>query len=424
MWQKLNYWISHIRDPLYRNSIILLCNTASTSVIGFVFWMVIARLYSPVDVGYGSAAISAMMLLGSLGLLGVNNTLIRFLPSFENPRDFINTSLSLTSLISLVIAIIFVIGIEIFSPALAFIRNNLIFALSFIIFTVANCGTSVLDGIFIAHRKTQYVFLTDTSISLLKIVLAVVLSFNFHSFGVAASWGLATAVMIIVAVLVFLPRVQPHYRPVPAIKTEVVKRIWQYTSSNYVASIILNLPAWILPIMIVNLLGSEQNAYFYITWMFYIVVMAIPFASANSLFAEASHNLEEFWKIVRKTFRFTYLLLIPAAILMIVLGPKILWLFGGNYSSASSELLRIMAASTMFGAVYAIYNVMLRVLNKLKELCILSAVYTSLILGLCLYFIQDYGLISIGYIWVFVQVVTGIYVGISILRLRKSKSAK
>jgi O-antigen/teichoic acid export membrane protein len=71
----------HFDVPLYRNAYYLMANAATTSLLGFVFWMVVAKFYSPVDVGLASATISAMGLLASLSNLGLGFGLIRFLPS-------------------------------------------------------------------------------------------------------------------------------------------------------------------------------------------------------------------------------------------------------------------------------------------------------------------------------------------------------
>ena len=65
---------------LLRNAGSLAATTGLTSVFGFVFWVIAAREFSPQAVGYGSAAISAMMLLGTVGMFGLGTVLIGELP--------------------------------------------------------------------------------------------------------------------------------------------------------------------------------------------------------------------------------------------------------------------------------------------------------------------------------------------------------
>ena len=46
--------------PLYANAIYLAANMLVRSLLSFVFWIVIARFYTPVEVGYSSAIISVV----------------------------------------------------------------------------------------------------------------------------------------------------------------------------------------------------------------------------------------------------------------------------------------------------------------------------------------------------------------------------
>src|SRR5207302_11197766 len=50
------------------------------SGFGFAFWWIAARQFSPEAVGFASAAISAMTLLGTFCMLGLGTLLIRELP--------------------------------------------------------------------------------------------------------------------------------------------------------------------------------------------------------------------------------------------------------------------------------------------------------------------------------------------------------
>src|ERR1700712_3405884 len=59
----------------------LLSTQALTSVLGLVFWTLAARQFLTAEVGVAGAAIALMMLLGSLGSLGLGTVLIARLPA-------------------------------------------------------------------------------------------------------------------------------------------------------------------------------------------------------------------------------------------------------------------------------------------------------------------------------------------------------
>jgi hypothetical protein len=71
--------------PLYSNAFYLMLNTGVMAVFGFFFWIVVARFYTEAEVGLGSAIISAMSLISIMGLVGLNISLVRFLPHADKP---------------------------------------------------------------------------------------------------------------------------------------------------------------------------------------------------------------------------------------------------------------------------------------------------------------------------------------------------
>ena len=54
---------AHLRDPLYRNGYALVLSSAATSVLGILYWVLAARLYSTAVIGVNSALLSALSFL-------------------------------------------------------------------------------------------------------------------------------------------------------------------------------------------------------------------------------------------------------------------------------------------------------------------------------------------------------------------------
>ena len=63
-----------------KNASSLLATTGVTSAMGFAYWTVAARLMSQRAVGFGSATVSAITLLGTIGMFGLGTVLIGELP--------------------------------------------------------------------------------------------------------------------------------------------------------------------------------------------------------------------------------------------------------------------------------------------------------------------------------------------------------
>src|SRR3989339_532341 len=118
-----------MNDSLYKNSIYLMMSTGIMSLFGFIFWLVIARLFDTHDVGLATTIISVMSLITGFSVLGLNIALIKYLPHAKDKSKKINTSFTIVAIVSVIVASVYLLGIERFSPDLLFIKENLILAL-------------------------------------------------------------------------------------------------------------------------------------------------------------------------------------------------------------------------------------------------------------------------------------------------------
>jgi O-antigen/teichoic acid export membrane protein len=399
-----------LTTPLYANALYIMLSTIVTSLCGFFFWLIVARFYSEAVVGYSSAIISALNLLAVLSLVGLNIFVVRFLPRADDPRKMINTCFTLASLASLLAAGVFLAGLDFWSPALSFVRGNAVFCLAFLFFAVLWTLSLSIDSAFLAKRRTGFTLSKNTILSLLKLPLPMLLALYFQTFGVVASWGIALAVALAVALFLFLPRVQDGYRPLPALDLGLVKKQWQYSGGNYLANLLSFAPGYIFPLMVVNLLGAEQNAYFYIAWMMATLLFAIPAAASSSLFAEGSHFEDRLRENVVKSLKSTFLLLVPAAILLAAVGKWLLLVFGQGYSLNALPLLWALCLSSLPRGVNYIYTGILRVTGRIRELIIIWGFIALSVLVVSYLLLPLTGIIGIGYAWLGAQLIVAIYI--------------
>ncbi|HHW41601.1 MAG TPA: oligosaccharide flippase family protein [Syntrophomonadaceae bacterium] len=84
------------RSSLYSNAFYLILNTAATSILGFVFWNVMARCFSHSEVGIGSALNAASGLVASIATMGLDIGLVRFGPEVKGrASSLINSAFTL-----------------------------------------------------------------------------------------------------------------------------------------------------------------------------------------------------------------------------------------------------------------------------------------------------------------------------------------
>jgi O-antigen/teichoic acid export membrane protein len=227
-----------------------------------------------------------------------------------------------------VLALIFLGGINLWSPALLFIKQNPIYFTVFLLFVLASTVSGLTWETFIAERRAGFVLAGGLIFNLLRLPLVILLAAFFHSFGIFASLTIAVGVALLLSVFFFLPRAQPGYRPFFAVNRKVLNEMLHFSFANYLAILFWTAPGLVLPIMVVNLLGAELNAYFYIAWAIGGMLSVIPGAASISLFAEGSYEQERLGINIWRSLKMILLLLAPAVMLMLAFADKILLLFG------------------------------------------------------------------------------------------------
>jgi O-antigen/teichoic acid export membrane protein len=151
--------------------------------------------------------------------------------------------------------------------------------------------------------------------------------------------------------------------------------------------------------MVVNLLGAEQNAYFYIGWSITGIVFMIPAATTSSLLAEASHDANRLSQELKRSLKLILLLLVPTIIILLFLGKYILRLFGQAYSAEAPELLWILAVSALPLSLNYIYFNIRRVEKKMKSVIMLAGFSAATTLGLRYTLLTVMGIKGAGTAW-------------------------
>jgi len=394
---KIYHHFAH--DSLYRNSIYLMSSTAVMAFFGFFFWIINARLFNPDQVGIATTLISVVALITSFSLLGLNNGIIRYLPTSERKNKKINTAFTLVTSASALMALIYLIFINIFSPKLLFIRENIFFATLFILFIVFSSLNTISESVFIAYRSAKYVLIKNTISSFVKLGLPIFL-ISLGAYGIFASVGISIVVGFVLSLIFLIFKF--NYLLRPTVSREVVKRMTKFSLGNYLAGFMGGLPAMILPVIILNNLGAKFSAYFYMDLMIASFLYIIPVATSQSLFAEGSHSEKEIEKFLNKSLRLNTLLLLPAMTLIYFLGKYILLVFGFEYANAGTQLLQILAISGTFIYINSIGAVLLNIKHQIKKLVVINTMGTLLILGISYYLISK-ELLGIGIAWVIGQ---------------------
>lgn len=383
----------HLRDPLYRNSFFILLTLVSGAVFGFIFWIIAAKIYSQSLVGINTALISAVSLIAVLSFLGLDQSIIRFFPE-RNQLNILITSSIVITFSTIVFGIIFILGINLWSPELAFVKNNLF---AFFISLVSFSLTTPTANALIALRKSKYYFYQNLLMNL-RIVL-VILPF-LGSLGIFLSFGISSFIALIFS-FVFIYRLKIKR----AVDEKILKIDWSFlresfhfSAGNYLFVLFTTIPIFLLPIIILNVLGSEQTANYYIAYTIASFLLMISAAFSTSLFVEGSHG-ESLRKNTIKSLIAIFSILIPLAIVLYLFGGYLLGLFGKNYLNGLN-LLRVMVVSSFFYAITQVYFSIGKVQKNIRDLIIVSFIIFILLVSLSYFLMLQFGILGVGYAWI------------------------
>lgn len=371
--------------------------TAVMAGFGFFFWLINARLFSAANIGVATTLISVMSLIALLSLLGFNNAFVRFLPAAKNRNDQISTGLVLVTITSVFLSILFIVFLRFISPQLAFIQQNLWFAIIFIIACVMNALNTLTDSVFLAGRQTKYTLIINTILSAFKMLVP----FAFIGFGAMGIFGAVVLAQILGTVLSILAMMRWFdYRLSLTINWGFVSNIWRYNTANYLSGVLGLLPATLLPIIIINNLGPESAAYYYIAMMVANLLYAIPYAATRSLFAEGSHDEESIQENLMKSIKTIFLLIIPAILVLLAGSGLVLQIFGKSYEGGGADFLRLVVLAGITVSTSSIIGILLQIKKDIGAIIITNFLNTITVIYISYVLLPVFGLNGVGIAWI------------------------
>lgn len=404
------------KDHLYRNSVYMIASTAVLAGFGFIFWIIVARLFKPEFVGIATTLISVSTLIGGFSLLGLNVSLIRFLPKSDNKSGMINSIYTIAMLASVIAAIVFILGINILSPELAFLKGNPIYFITFIIFMAGLSLNSLLESTFIAYRAAGNILLKNTLASILKLLFLFVF-ISFGAYGIFSSFSVSTLLSFTLGLIILKYRF--NYKPAVTLNTGIIKKMARFSIGNYISGFLYQTPSLILPLIILNHLHAKVAAYYYIDTMILNFLIVVPVAASQTLLSEGSHDESLLKSHVFKAMKITSILLIPAIFVIFFFGHLVLHFFGPAYETDAFTFLQIISLSAIPIAVTLFANSIFRINHKTRSLIFLNLAGCALVLFGSEFFIS-YGLVGVGVGWLMGQSLSALLFLVFLIREIKS----
>jgi O-antigen/teichoic acid export membrane protein len=407
-------------DSLVRNSLYMMSATVATAVLGYVFWIVAARVFSTAQVGIASAVISLCSTVALLTSLGPAAMLVERLHTYEQSHAWNSFIVRTCAATAAVTAVLAAVAVSLIAHARGY--GSYFSAAGAAVLAVSGAAAwtvvQMYCSAFIAARRADGMFAVQGLISVFKVLLLVPLcAAGLGAPGIVVAWVASAVIGAAVGAFWLLPRIgrcaiaaEPAGRPRKrrARHARAARRRAEYVSrlvGQHLTSAGGQMTPLLLPILVVARLGAGANAYFYITWMIGSVFFMVSPSISQALFAESVRYDTGLRPTVIKAFRIASLLLIPAMLVMVAGGKLILAIFGPAYVSAGYGLLVLLAISAMPDAVSNVAVSICRATNRLGySVSINLGILVCTVAGAWL-LMPRFGLLGVGIGWLAAQVV-------------------
>jgi O-antigen/teichoic acid export membrane protein len=348
-------------DPLLRSAYSLMVNVVLTSGLGVVFWVAAARLYDADTVGRDAALIAAMIELSVICQLNLVNATTRFLPILERgtARALLG-AYAVSGVVALVVGAAFVFVAPMTSDQFRFLRDDWAIGGLYVLSQILWTWFTIQDAALTAMRRAPWVPVENSAFGVLKIAALPILVAVGATNGVfLASVLPVIALLVPVNLFLFRTAIPEHVRrrrPSESLLQRLSRRrVLKFMAQDYGATVLGQAAATALPLLVVGLLGSSANAYFYIPYSIVIAFTMFFYGACTSLVVEgalAEHQIRVLARRIARLFAFT---VVPGTALVIAAAPIILLPFGPDYVREGAPVLRILAIGGLFRAASFLY---------------------------------------------------------------------
>jgi O-antigen/teichoic acid export membrane protein len=383
-------------DHLVRNSLYLMLNAGLQAALGFMFWVIMARLFSTGDVGRASSLVSATALIAFLSLFGLNSTLVRFLPTSKDRDALITAAVVLVAVCGAGFGLIYLLLTPVLAPRLAFVEHRPAMVAGFVLLTSVAAVNLLTDAVFIASRKASYCALTDGAVNgITKIASGLILA-GTGAYGLfcASAAGLATAAVVSLVLIVTALR----WRPSLTRSFRTLKPLLHFSSANYAANICMMLPALVIPLIVLDRLGASAAAYYFVAFQIATLLYSAVYAVEQAFLAEGSHANADWREIRKRSRRLAVALFAPACLALIIAARWVMLTFGARYSHYGTQSLMVLALAVIPIAASHWSWTVLRLTGQLRPLVASAGVYALAICGLA-WFLAPHGLTAVAASW-------------------------
>ena len=383
---------------LFRNAYALMLNTGVSALLGVGYWVLAAHYYSPASVGRGSAAIAAMKFLAGITAVTLTGALARFIPvSGRHTGRFVARTYLASCAVVAAAATAFLLTLGLWGSSFHFLHGPLP-GLLFVGAVVAWSLLTLQDGVLTGLRSAVWVPVGNTVFSLAKLALLVAVAAAVPATGVFVSWAAAIGLSVVpLGWLVFRRLIPRHVAATASRSTPpTARQVRRFLAGDYTGSLFALAVVYLVPVIVAARISPKDNAYFYVTATIGGTVDLLAVNMGASLTVEGAHDPSRIAENLRAALLRMARIMVPVCVLMLLLAPHLLRVFGPGYAAQGGPLLRFMAVASLTRVLFEAYFGVLRAQSRTSRIALLQGLLCLLVLTSTLLLLPPLGIVGAG----------------------------
>jgi O-antigen/teichoic acid export membrane protein len=390
------------RVPLYRSSFALMLTTGFNGILGFAYWVLAARLYSAKAYGIGAGAISAMTLVSSLGWVGLQFVLLRYVPvaGRAQPR-LVRLSYAAAIAIALVATGIFLAGFARLA-GLGILTESPLTVLLFAVSVAFWVVFSLQDPVLIGLRRAGWVPIENGAFGAIKAVLLVALAASASAWAILGAWVLGLIGLVVVINVALFGRLLRRDEAVaPRLPSQ--RQLIRFATGHHFVAVAAAIPDSLVTLLVLAFMRGAANAsYYYSAWAVSFSIRLLAVNMSNALIVEGALAESKVRALVRQVSRLACVVVIPLVVVVVACAHPIMAAFGPQYTHAAN-LLRLFAVALIPFTIVNFVIAVERIQERAGRALLIAGASTVLTIGLDLWLIPSHGLTGAGWGWLIGQ---------------------
>jgi O-antigen/teichoic acid export membrane protein len=398
----LNGW----RAPQHRDGLALVASSGLSSAVGLLYWVMAAWLFPPAVVGVNAVALSSLMLVGGVAHLNMSHALLRFVPvAGTAARRLVLLGYLVAVTLSALAGTGFALGAIWWAPELVDVAGHgalvAFFAVSCPVWTLF----TLQDYVLTAVGRATAVPVENIVFSVLKIALLVAVTLAAVPGGIALSWVIATALIVLLINAWLLVRLLPAHGAATADRAVPVTAgaVARFVGADYVGALFWQAALMGLPVLVLARLGPEAAAAYNMVWQFGMALYLVPSGMGQSMIAHNAADPANVDRARRETVRRGLLLVAPVAAVLALGAPLVLSLFGSHYAGAGTGALALVALSAIPNVITATTTSTARVRQRRAVQFGVPTSLSVLAISLSWVLMPALGILAVGLAWLTAQ---------------------